>query len=390
METIILGAGYTGLITALALAKQGIKTKIIEKNHCQEDFFNDPRTTSINLHSCEFLSGLNLWGDLRHLTSKIKRIYVINNKNNNMLDFSYPDDSSSSLTLGYMICNTDLKKTLYNKAKQNPMIEIIDGVVYQSVLFDQSPLQTDCLLSLSNSQKICADLLIACDGKNSELRRWYFPYLINKSYAQVAFVFNVLHEKDHENCAVEHFLDSGVFAILPLLDQKRSAIVWCVQADMAKVYIDLSDKSFAQVLQNAFGDFLGNVQVVSKVEHFNLSAQIVEKYFFANSVLVGDAAHFIHPMAGQGLNQGIKDIQALSSIIAKYVKLGLDVNEIALKEYSKARQLDNLKMFLATDFLDRIFTSQSCIANFAKNIGFSFLNACPSSKSLILKYGIGM
>jgi 2-octaprenyl-6-methoxyphenol hydroxylase len=389
MEIVILGAGYTGLITALALAHYGIRTKVIERSLCDENFFNDPRTTSINLHSCAFLTRLNLWEELRHLVSEIRRIYVVNNKGSDMIDFSHQACSDHTLALGYMICNSDLKKHLYHQAAQNSLIEIIDGAVYQSVAFDQQSSGGPCLISLSNLQKISASLLVACDGRNSELRRQHFPYLINKSYRQVAFVFNIVHEKEHENCAVEHFLDKGVFAVLPLRDQKQSAIVWCVEDFMAQVYIGLDPQGFTDVLLKTMGDFLGSVQIISKVDYFNLSAQMVEKYFFANSVLVGDAAHSIHPLAGQGLNQGIKDVEALSSIIAKYSKLGLDINQVALREYSKARRFDNFKMFFATDFLDKIFANQSCIANFVKKASFGFFNKFPKSKSLILRYGIG-
>jgi 2-octaprenyl-6-methoxyphenol hydroxylase len=270
------------------------------------------------------------------------------------------------------------------------MVEIVDGACYDSVLFNQAGDQNSCTISLDNGQQIYANLLIACDGKNSQLRRQYFPYLINKSYCQVAFVFNVEHEKDHENCAVEHFLDTGVFAILPLRNQKQSAIVWCVQAELAKLYNDLSLEHFTNLLQKMFGDFLGQVRIINKVEHFNLSAQMVAKYFFANSVLVGDVAHTIHPMAGQGLNQGIKDVESLTAIIEKYTKLGLDVNSIALQEYNKARRFDNFRMFLATDCLDKIFANQSCVANFVKDAGFGFFNKFPKCKDWVVKYGIGI
>ena len=231
--------------------------------------------------------------------------------------------------------------------------------------------------------------MIVCDGKNSGLRAQYFPYLVNKDYAQIAFVFNVSHEKEHENCAVEHFLPTGPFAILPLLSQHQSAIVWSVKVDMAMVYKSLAIQDFQDMVQDLFGQFLGKISIISSISSFNLSAQMTQKYYHNNIVLVGDAAHSIHPLAGQGLNQGIKDVQALSDIIKKYYDLGLDINSCALDEYQKQRKIGNMKMFLATDMLDKVFSNNSSALATIRNAGFKLLNKFPSLKKAIINYGVG-
>jgi 2-octaprenyl-6-methoxyphenol hydroxylase len=380
----IIGCSYNGMLTALALASIGIKSTIIEKRKCDDKFFHDPRTTSITSSSKDFLINIDTWPQLEKHTSQIDHIYVVDNKKPNSIEFN-----SSELAvhdhLGYMVQNYDLKKTLYDAVKQNNLITVINGIGYEDVVFNDG-----CQILLDNQSSINTDLVIICDGKNSRLRAKYFPYLINKDYHQAALVFNVAHELEHQNCAVEHFLPTGPFAILPLANQNQSAIVWSIKADLAMMYQNLDQETFTKQVQNLFGDFLGKVKLITKISAFNLSAQIVRRYFYNNLVVVGDSAHCIHPLAGQGLNQGIKDIKALSQIIKKYTDLGLDINSIALTEYERARKHDNLKMFLATDFLDKIFSNNSSALSIIRTLGFNFLNRFPNLKDQIINYGIGV
>jgi 2-octaprenyl-6-methoxyphenol hydroxylase len=380
---LIVGCSYNGMLTALFLAANGIKSTIIEKRKCDESFFYDPRTTSITAGSKEFFDHLGIWSQLEPYVSPIDQIYVLDNKSPTQIHFDNSEVDNAS-HLGHMIPNYYLKQTLYSIVSQNKLIEIIDNAGYKNVDFKEN----NTALHLEDGQEFNADLIIVCDGKNSNLRAKYFPYLINKDYKQIAFVFNVSCEKNHENTAVEHFLPTGGFAILPLSNQKESSVVWCVEVDLAIMYQALDLETFTQQVQDLFGDFLGKIQITSKISSFNLSAQIVKNYFFKNLVLVGDVAHSIHPLAGQGLNQGVKDITALGDIIKKYTSLGLDINSIALEEYQKARYKDNLQMFLATNFLDKIFSNKSKSLASLRRIGFNFLNHFPEVKRQIIRYGV--
>jgi 2-octaprenyl-6-methoxyphenol hydroxylase len=380
-DLIITGCSYNGMISALALANSGIKSTIVERRVCQGSFFDDPRTTSITSFSQTFFDEIGVWSKIKEFTSPVKDIYVVDNKNPNMLHFNCQDDEY----LGYMIENTIFKKALYELASNNSSITIKEGACYESVDLSQD----GATLHLSDGQSIKSELVILCDGRNSPLRAKYFPYLINKDYKELALVFNVSHEKMHENCAVEHFLSTGPFAILPLQDQHSSAIVWSIELELGIMYKNLSPELFETKVQEMFGDFLGKIKIITPVSYFNLSAQVVRHYFFGNLVLVGDSAHCIHPLAGQGLNQGIKDIQALIKVIKKYQDLGLELNAVAWEEYQKERRFDNFKMFAATDFLDKIFTNKSKTIGMIRNIGFKFFNRFPRLKDKITRYGIG-
>ena len=136
-----------------------------------------------------------------------------------------------------------------------------------------------------------------------------------------------------------------------------------------------------------FGPFLGNMEIITPIASFNLSAQMVRQYFYEQLVLVGDSAHSIHPLAGQGLNQGLKDIKELTMIIKKRYDLGLEVDHAALTQYQKARRFDNMKMFMATDFLNLIFCNNSKIIDLARSVGFRLIDSCKTLKHQILNYG---
>ncbi len=376
----ILGCSYSGMLMALSLAHHGIASHIIEKQKCEKNFFLDPRTTSITYSSKNFLEQINIWPDLEPLSAAVKEIYILDNKNPDQLHLTNKERHN----LGYMIANQDLKQSLFKLVKNHDLIKLTEQSGYDEINF----ISNQCQIKLSNQNELSTELTIVADGKNSLARSKYFPYLINKDYGQVAFVFNVEHAKAHENCAIEHFLPTGPFAILPLVSQNQSAIVWSVKIDFARAYNHLNHQDFTNVIQEIFGEFLGKIKIITPISKFNLSAQIVQNYFLNNMVLIGDSAHSIHPLAGQGLNQGMKDIQALSSIIMQCYSNNLNITHSELARYETMRKADNFKMFLATDCLDRVFSNNLQIVQVIRKTGFKVLNIFPGLIDKIIDYGI--
>lgn len=379
-DIVILGCGYSGMIAALALSHKGISSTIIEKSPCTCKFLQDPRTISINLKSRDFLEEINLWEHLRQHAAEVNDIYVMHNYQAETLCFS-KDELGLNGALGYMIDGSALKMTLFSLVKENKLIKLVKSVGYSDVSFDEDT----CNLALDDGALLKPDLVIVSDGKNSIIKDKYFGSSVNKCYGEAAFVFNIWHEKSHNNAALEHFLPTGPFATLPLLDQNESAVVWSVESELASMYKSLDKKELTNQIQKILGNFWGEVKITNNIQLFNLTAQVTDKYFFKNLVLVGDAAHHIHPLAGQGLNLGIIDIASLSQIIHRYFSLGLELNEIALNDYQKSRKYDNLKMFFATDFIDTIFRNQSLPSKIIKKVGFNFLNCFPGLKNQIIK-----
>jgi 2-octaprenyl-6-methoxyphenol hydroxylase len=200
----------------------------------------------------------------------------------------------------------------------------------------------------------------------------------------------IKHEKYHEGTAVEHFTTNGVFAILPTKDQNRSSIVWATDSELAKIYVRMTHDELLIHLSNMFGDFLGGIAIDSNVQSFPLSARIAKKYFHNKIVLVGDSAHTIHPLAGQGLNQGIKDIKKLVEIVARNISLKLPIDRIALEEYQNSRKWDNYLMYLATDNLDRIFSNNIPVLSQLRKLGLGIIESMPSLKNRLVKLATGL
>ncbi|HJD55944.1 MAG TPA: 2-octaprenyl-6-methoxyphenyl hydroxylase [Rickettsia endosymbiont of Pyrocoelia pectoralis] len=371
INKVILGCGLSGMLTALVFAKKGIETTIFEsKSVNSPSFFSDIRTTALTPSSKEFLSSIDIWQELEEFAAGMKDVYVVDNKAAEILELKNDDDA----VLGYVVKNNEFKKILLSKITDNPLITLIDNKEYQEVISHNDY----SIIEFDNSQVKC-DLIIVCDGVNSKVRSHYFANEIEKSY-QTALVFDIKHEKPHENCAMEHFLPLGPFALLPLKDQYASSVVWSTSAQQASLLMNLPIEEVRFLTQRNAGNSLGKITIDSEVKGFPLKARIANRYFHNKIVLIADTAHTVHPLAGQGLNQGVKDIESLISVIG---------NNLQLTEYQKSRQADNLIMYNLTNELNNIFSNHSKSFRFLRQIGFKAINNFKPLKNLITGYAMG-
>ena len=377
---VILGCGLSGMITALALANYNISSTIVEaQTTTNQEFFIDIRTTAMNAASRNILEKIGIWQELLELCGPINDIYVVDNKAPEMLHFLI-EDTSKNRKMGYLIENTKLKKCLYDLVKQNKFITVLDNIKYQKINNNSDY----CELALSNNNKLVCKLLIACDGKNSRAKNLFFSNDIEEDYKQKALTFIVGHEKNHEGTAVEHFMPTGPFAILPLKDPYKSSIVWTVSESYASALLTIEPEEFTYLVQENFGSFLGKIKIQSKMAVFPLKAYTARKYYNNSIALIADTAHIIHPLAGQGLNQGIKDIDCLTSLIAAN-----SINKDTLINYQKLRQDDNKNMLLITDVINSIFSSNSKIFHSTRRLGFKAIEKIPHLKGMLIKYAMG-
>ncbi|MEY3196811.1 MAG: UbiH protein [Pseudomonadota bacterium] len=365
----ILGGGITGMMQALSLAHHNIPSSIIERTS-SDDFPHDVRTTAFTRRVKTFLESVGIW----QLFNKsdigpIKDIYVVDDKSPRVLHMGYKDADADAM--GYIVENDLLKERLYNAVKKNKLITLMKGVDYET--------------NFSSNE---FDLILVCEGRASKFRKM-FDYRVNKTYGQSAIVLVAEHEVPHEGIAVEHFMKNGPFATLPMNNPNHSSVVWTEKNEVAELYKKMSKTDLNQHLQERFGEFLGKVNIVSDVQVFPLGAMMVKDYFKDNTVLVGDIAHAIHPLAGQGLNQGIKDIESLTNIVAKRLKNGLKIDTIALREYENSRFKDNWAMFLITDNINRFFSNDIKILSGIRKLGLGLLNEMSILKKKIASYGMG-
>lgn len=359
----IQGCGITGMMMALSLANRNIKTRLFERSE-SEKFPPDVRTTTFTQSSKEFLEEIGIWEYLETESGIVKDIYIVDNKSPKMLHLDRKENDKR----GFVIPNDFIKETLYNLVKNNNLIELKKG-------FEADPKKED--------------MVLICEGRSSKFLE-NFKNRINKSYKQAAIVLICKHELDHDNVAVEHFMPKGPFASLPMKNPKYSSIVWTEPLEMADQFKSMDRNKVEEHLQEKMGEFLGRVQIAGEIQIFPLSARITKNYYKNNMVLIGDSAHSIHPLAGQGLNQGIKDIASLTNIFAQRLKIGLNIDELALKQYEHQRSRDNYLMFQMTDNLNKIFSNQIFPLSLLRKLGLSFLDEFSSLKKLISNYGTGL
>lgn len=383
LSVTIMGCGLSGMLTALALAKIGINTTIIEPRSIElEDFCNDQRTTALTNSSVQFLQKISIWENLEEVTAPILDIYVADNKMPSMIHFALDDapNNSERKAMGHIIQNSKFKHLLLKEVQNSEYIKIIDNCRYERFASHEN----HSILALENGSLLRSDLLILCNKPFSDIHQTYFTSKVLKNYGQTSLIFNVRHLKSHQGTAVEHFLSSGPFAILPLQDSYSSNIVWTLKDSYAKLLLKLPKQEFEYLVQNNFGEFLGQVYLDSEVASYPLMAYIADKYFHEKIVLVADTAHIVHPLAGQGLNQGIKDIEVLAQLLGEHKPLPL-----ILEQYQNLRYQDNINMYRITDYINRIFSSDSKMLRYFRQLGFELINKIPVCKNYLVKYAMG-
>lgn len=371
IDNIIIGCGLSGMLTALAFAKQGIETTIFESKSTENPiFFSDIRTTALTPFSKNFLSLIDIWQELEEYVAEMRDVYVVDNRAEEILELQNDNNP-----LGYVVKNNDFKKILLSKVKNNSLITLIDNTEYREVISHDEY----TVIKFKDKPQVKCNLLIICDGNKSKVRSHYFSNEVEKSY-QTALTFNIRHEKPHENCAMEHFLPLGPFALLPLKDQHASSVIWSIPEPQASLITNLPLEEVRFLTQQNAGNSLGRVTIDSEINAFPLKARIANRYFHNKIVLIADSAHVVHPLAGQGLNQGIKDIEALIKVIS---------NNLPLSEYEQLRQADNFIMYKLTDELNNIFSNHLKSLRTIRQIGFKAINNLKPIKDLITKYAMG-
>ena len=244
--------------------------------------------------------------------------------------------------------------------------------------------------STGGRRAISARLLVAADGARSTIRERAGIASHGWSYPQSSIVATVAHERDHHGRAEEHFLPSGPFAILPLKG-RRSSIVWTEQAQEAERIVALPDPEFHAELERRFGLHLGEIAAVGPRRAYPLGFAVARAFIAERLALVGDAAHVIHPIAGQGLNMGLKDVAALAEVIVDAVRLGLDPGSLAvLERYQRWRRFDTMAMGVATDGLNRLFSNRSDVLRFARDVGLGLVDRLPALKRLFIREAAGI
>ena len=387
----IVGGALTGLLTAYCVSSLGYKIVISEKKNIilhNKKPIKDTRTTAIAEGSKVFLESQGLWKFIKGFAEPIKNIKVVDTTANSNLYFSNPITKSN---LGYIVKNSKLISILIKELKKKNNVNFITGSNLNSISYSNSK-----IISFSSNKKIKSKLIIAADGKNSTVRKILGTNFFKKKYNEKALVINFFHERPHNNIAHEIFLKTGPLAILPMQKERnrnQSALIWSNRPEVVDkiVSLDLHNKYVEEILNEKIYQQVGNVTNINSVQSFPLSAHINEKFYDNKTVYVGDAAHSIHPIAGQGWNLGVRDVNSITKLLRKTKEEKAEIGTKRFcKMYNDSCYYDAYRLFEITDKLDWIFKKDQSYFKFLKKVGFNILNKNTIFKEKIVKFAMGI
>jgi 2-octaprenyl-6-methoxyphenol hydroxylase len=391
-DILIIGGGLAGLTLAGVLGEAGVEVVVVDREppvaQLNENY--DGRTTAISFASHRVLQAAGAWDAMRKDCEPILDIRVADGNAPIFLHFATDRDANGE-PFGWIIENCLLRHFLFENLKRLGTVKHLAPVEIARFFNDEGAAG----VLLKDGRRLSAPLLIGADGRASPTRKWLGIGLHEWSYKQNAIVCNVAHRYDHENVAVEHFMPAGPFAVLPMTrgsaGEYRSSIVWTVGEKHSAQLLKLSPDRFDAELQKLFGEHLGEVHHVSKPMSYPLRLMHAKKYIGPRTALMAEAAHVIHPIAGQGLNLSMRDIAVLSEIIVDRLKLGLDAGAAdSLKTYDRWRRTDTLLMAGFTDVLNRLFSNNLASVAVMRDLGIGIVDKIPPLKGFFARQAMGL
>jgi 2-octaprenylphenol hydroxylase len=388
-DIMIVGGGMVGMSIAIALAKQThLSIAILEANPENGNWSDQQyhhRVSAISLASVRIFRALDVWDDIRaKRVSPFHHIHVWDGLGNGKIDFDSRDVGES--VLGYIIENTAIQSALLAKVKQLEQITYVAPVHLKSV---QSNNEAVTIVA-EDDREYTAKLVIAADGAHSWLRQQANIDITKTNYDQKAIVATVKTTLPHRKTANQVFLETGPLAFLPLADEKTSSIVWSLPTEAADTLLSVPDEDFILQLASAFSHHLGDVSYVSKRYAFPLQKQQASTYFNSRIVLAGDAAHTVHPLAGQGINMGLLDAASLVQLIVDAYKKQRDFASITvLRQYERWRKADNAGLLTGVDVIKHLFASDKKTIQAFRSHGLSITDAMPLIKNIFIRHAVG-
>lgn len=385
-DVVIVGGGMVGLSLALALQKNGLQVAVIESKDINKNLLDpnrvETRVSAINHTSKRLLQDLGVWSSIKNnRISSYYKMLVWDDEPGESISITAEEIAEHSL--GCIIENDVITQALVEKIS-NTGIEIFTNQRIEKI---QKNGNTEKIILTDNI--IETSLVVGADGANSFIRDYFNFETKVKPYKHTAIVATLELEKDHNQTAYQRFYDKGVLAFLPLENSNKASIVWSVKTDYAKFLISLSDDKFEQELAKAIDNTLGSVKLLSKRFSFDLIQRHAKNYAQDNVVLIGDAAHTIHPLAGQGVNIGFKDVIALTKVLSEAFAKGRLIGHVStLDKYQRERRLDNKKMIALMKGFKEVFASENDYIKKARRTGFEFVDKNSIVKSLVVKQAL--
>jgi len=388
VEVVVGGAGFAGLALAIAL-RQGLGDPFMVTvadpalAHARS---KDPRASAIAAAARRLFEAIGVWGAVANNAQPILDMVVTDSKLDDAVRqtfLTFGGEVEEGEPFAHMIENRHLVDALAEKANSLGIELRATAVANFAANANSTEVQ------FADDETISARLLVGADGARSLVRERAGIATHGWNYDQSAIVTTVAHEREHNGRAEEHFLPAGPFAILPLTG-RRCSIVWTEASGEADRIVALPDNEFHDELEKRFGLQLGDIDVVGPRHAFPLGLFTARTFIGERLALVGDAAHIIHPIAGQGLNMGLRDVAALAEAIADAARLGLDPGgPEVLERYQRWRRFDTMTMSVATDGLNRLFSNHSDALRLVRDVGLGLVERMPMLKRMFIREAAG-
>jgi 2-octaprenyl-6-methoxyphenol hydroxylase len=388
LDMLVVGGGYVGLAAAVAVkqAAPHLNVEVIEAAPAGV-WEKDERASAIIAAATRMLEVFGLWSEIAPDAQPINRMIVTDSRTSDPVRpvfLTFDGEVEEGRPFAHMVPNVAMVRALRGAAERLGIV-IRHGLSATAFKTES----TRCTVSLSDGSHVETKLLVACDGVRSKLREMAGIRTVTWDYGQSGIVTTVAHERPHEGLAEEHFLPSGPFAILPLTNN-RSSLVWTERSGEAERLVASDDLVFEEELQRRFGHKLGELQVVGGRRAFPLGLTLARAFVAPRLALAGDAAHGIHPISGQGLNLGFKDVAALAETVVEADRLGLDIGALnVLERYQSWRRFDTFRMGVTTDVLNRLFSNDITPIRIARDFGLGIVDRMPQLKNFFIDQAAG-
>ena len=387
-EVVVIGAGVVGSSLALSLAKEGVDVCLIDKGtpEIKEDISRG-RTAALNLASQNILEKLGVKRGIQNYLTPFKNIYVWDSEGTSSLEFS--SDEIGQPKLGDVVTNNAILSSIFLLLPNHKNLRFLSGDRLKTL----DPHEESIKVCTEGGENISCKLVVGADGGLSSVRELSSINIRTWSYDQKALIANLKAEKSHSNTAYQVFTKNGPIALLPMQkdDEESLSLVWSADIDYAERLLDLDIPSFLNELERKTESVLGKLSLDGEMSSYPLHQLHAKDYYAQRVVLIGDAAHSMHPLAGQGLNLGLGDVEELASRILRSRRHGEDVgNDKMLSDYSKARKSINLRMMGFMEVFKKGFGSTNPWVRLGRNMAFGATQKAPELRKRFIKEAAGI
>lgn len=389
---IIAGGGLNGPALALALARNGLKVIVVDARPapCRAEAGFDGRAYALAIASKRLLLGIGIWPQVADLAQPILKIKASDGvAGQGAAPFFLTFDSAEieEGPMGFMLEDRHLYRAFLDAMTAQDGLTLMSD----SKVVDHAVAGTGVDVTLASGQVLRAGLLVGCDGRGSGVAAKAGIKRFGWGYQQTALVTAVWHEHPHNGVAQQFFMPAGPLAILPLAGGHHSSIVWSEEEAAAQAIQALDDDEYLAVLRPRFGDFLGEIKLAGARFTYALSLSLAQSFIAPRVALVGDAAHGVHPIAGQGLNLGLRDVAALAQVLVEAVRRGEDLGAAdVLERYQRWRRFDATTLALGMDTVNRVFSNDNPVARIGRDLGLGLVNAVPGLRRRFVRQAAGL